>query len=121
MPLHLNLAAECLDKAYADPFVQSGIDVAGLKKFLKKNATGSSLGVADAKLGNIIKEKLGIPCIYRCSIGRRMLRSSHPIVLCWAPNFFALLLGLQQWRAGAGAEACAARSRAWSGEKLPHA
>ena len=38
---------------------------ADLKKFLKKNATGSSLGVADAKLGNIIKEKLGIPCIYR--------------------------------------------------------
>lgn len=39
--------------------------VADLKKFLKKNADGQTLGVADAKLGNIIKEKLGIPCIYR--------------------------------------------------------
>lgn len=54
-----------MSQTYADPFVQSGLDVAGLKKFLKKNATGSSLGVADAKLGSIIKEKLGIPCIYR--------------------------------------------------------
>ncbi len=38
---------------------------ADLKKFLKKNADGKTLGVADAKLGSIIKEKLGIPCIYR--------------------------------------------------------
>ncbi|BDA41914.1 Nucleolar protein 58 [Coccomyxa sp. Obi] len=35
-----------------------------LKKFLKKNADGNTLGVVDAKLGSIIKEKLGIPCIY---------------------------------------------------------
>ncbi|KAK9909240.1 hypothetical protein WJX75_009327 [Coccomyxa subellipsoidea] len=35
-----------------------------LKKFLKKNADGKTLGVADAKLGSLIKEKLGIPCIY---------------------------------------------------------
>ena len=39
--------------------------LADLKKFLKKNAAGDSLGVVDAKLGSIIKEKLGIPCIYR--------------------------------------------------------
>ena len=38
---------------------------ADLKKFLKKNADGNTLGVADSKLGSIIREKLGIPCIYR--------------------------------------------------------
>ena len=46
-----------------------GIDLhlpAGLKKFLKKNATGDTVAVADSKLGNIVKEKLGIPCIYKC-------------------------------------------------------
>ncbi len=53
------------------------LPLADLKKFLKKNATGSSLGVADAKLGSIIKEKLGIPCIYRCA------RSSFPDTLRW--------------------------------------
>ena len=40
----------------------------GLKKFLKKNAEGETLGVVDAKLGSIIKEKLGIPCIYSSGI-----------------------------------------------------
>jgi nucleolar protein 58 len=35
----------------------------GLKKFLKKNAVGQTLAVLDAKLGNIIKEKLDIPCV----------------------------------------------------------
>lgn len=35
----------------------------GLKKFLKKNAVGDTLAVLDAKLGNIIKEKLDIPCV----------------------------------------------------------
>ena len=39
--------------------------VPGLKKFLKKNATGDTVAVADSKLGNIVKEKLGIPCIYK--------------------------------------------------------
>lgn len=38
---------------------------AGLKKFLKKNAVGDTLALMDSKLGSIIKEKLGIPCIYR--------------------------------------------------------
>ena len=42
---------------------------AGLKKFLKKNATGDTLAVLDAKLGNIIKEKLEIPCIFRFVVG----------------------------------------------------
>jgi hypothetical protein len=37
--------------------------VTGLKKFLKKNAVGQTLAVLDAKLGNIIKEKLDIPCV----------------------------------------------------------
>ncbi|KAL3156979.1 Nucleolar protein 58 [Trebouxia sp. C0009 RCD-2024] len=36
----------------------------GLKKFLKKNAEGDTLAVLDSKLGNIIKEKLNIPCIF---------------------------------------------------------
>lgn len=34
-----------------------------LKRFLKKHADGDSLGVADAKLGAVIKEKLGIACV----------------------------------------------------------
>jgi hypothetical protein len=37
---------------------------AGLKKFLKKNATGETLAVLDAKLGSLIKDKLDIPCVY---------------------------------------------------------
>lgn len=41
----------------------------GLKKFLKKHADGETLALVDAKLGGIIKEKLGIPCIYRCVPG----------------------------------------------------
>lgn len=43
------------------------LNYADLKKFLKKNAEGNTVGVADAKLGSIIKEKLGIPCIFRCA------------------------------------------------------
>ena len=35
-----------------------------LKKFLKKHAEGDSLAVIDAKLGSLVKEKLGIPCIH---------------------------------------------------------
>ena len=38
---------------------------AGLKKFLKKNVDGETMAVADSKLGSIVKEKLGIPCIYK--------------------------------------------------------
>jgi hypothetical protein len=37
----------------------------GLKKFLKKHAEGDSLAVLDAKLGGLIKEKLGISCVAR--------------------------------------------------------
>lgn len=40
----------------------------GLKKFLKKNADKETLAVVDAKLGNVIKEKLGIPCIYSSGV-----------------------------------------------------
>ena len=39
---------------------------AGLKRFLKKNAGSESLAVVDSKLGNIIKEKLGIDVVYKC-------------------------------------------------------
>ncbi len=41
--------------------------IAGLKKFLKKNCEGETLAVVDSKLGSIIKEKLEIPCMYRCA------------------------------------------------------
>ena len=41
---------------------------AGLKKFLKKHAEGETLAVLDAKLGNVIKEKLGINCIYSSGV-----------------------------------------------------
>jgi nucleolar protein 58 len=37
----------------------------GLKKFLKKHAEGDTLAVLDAKLGSLIKEKLGISCVAR--------------------------------------------------------
>ncbi|XP_050384122.1 probable nucleolar protein 5-2 [Argentina anserina] len=35
-----------------------------LRKFLKKHCEGETLGVADSKLGNIIKEKLKIECVH---------------------------------------------------------
>lgn len=38
---------------------------AGLKKLLKKHAVGETLAVLDSKLGNIVKEKMGIECVYR--------------------------------------------------------
>lgn len=40
-----------------------------LKKFLKKNVVDEELAVIDKKLGGIVQEKLGIPCIYRCVLG----------------------------------------------------
>lgn len=40
----------------------------GLKKFLKKHAVGDTLAVLDAKLGNIVKDKLEINCIYSNAI-----------------------------------------------------
>lgn len=36
----------------------------GLRKFLRANCDGETLGVADSKLGNIIKEKLVCCCAY---------------------------------------------------------
>ena len=41
---------------------------AGLKKFLKKHAEGDTLAVLDAKLGSVIKEKLGINCLYSAGV-----------------------------------------------------
>jgi nucleolar protein 58 len=40
----------------------------GLRKFLKKHAEGETVAVVDAKLGNAIKEKLGIPCVYSAGV-----------------------------------------------------
>eukprot|EP00803_Ostreobium_quekettii_P009491 evm.model.scf_750.4 EVM.evm.TU.scf_750.4 scf_750:32786-37346(-) len=41
----------------------------GLKKFLKKKAgPDEQLLIVDTKLGNVIKEKLGIPCLYSQSV-----------------------------------------------------
>lgn len=46
----------------------------GLKKFLKKKVPeNEELAILDAKLGNVIKEKLGIPCIYRYFLINSML------------------------------------------------
>ncbi|GFH10856.1 MAR-binding protein, partial [Haematococcus lacustris] len=39
-----------------------------LKKFLKKNVIDEELAVIDKKLGGIVQEKLGIPCIYSNAI-----------------------------------------------------
>ena len=41
----------------------------GAKKFLKKQVVDKeTLAVADAKLGNLIKEKLGIPCVHSAAV-----------------------------------------------------
>ena len=49
---------------------------AGMKKFLKKNVVSKelkeTLAVSDAKLGNVIKEKLGIQCVWDDSITQLM-------------------------------------------------
>lgn len=39
-----------------------------LKKFLKKHAEGETLALADPKLGGLIKEKLGIACVYSSGV-----------------------------------------------------
>lgn len=49
---------------------------AGLKKFLKKHAEGDTLAVLDAKLGSVIKEKLGINCLYRWAACRLLSRAA---------------------------------------------
>lgn len=41
---------------------------AALKKFLKKNVVDEELAILDKKLGGIVQDKLGIPCIYRCGV-----------------------------------------------------
>ncbi|XP_015088239.1 probable nucleolar protein 5-2 [Solanum pennellii] len=40
----------------------------GLRKFLKAHCDGETLGVADSKLGNAIKEKLQIDCVHNNSV-----------------------------------------------------
>ncbi|KAK7404415.1 hypothetical protein VNO78_05299 [Psophocarpus tetragonolobus] len=40
----------------------------GLRKFLRAHCENETLGVADSKLGNIIKEKLKIDCIHNNSV-----------------------------------------------------
>ncbi|KAH1105852.1 hypothetical protein J1N35_009620 [Gossypium stocksii] len=40
----------------------------GLRKFLRAHCDGETLGVADSKLGNAIKEKLKIDCVHNTSI-----------------------------------------------------
>lgn len=40
------------------------LPLAGLKKFLKKHAAAENLAVIDPKLGNLIKDSLGLNCIY---------------------------------------------------------
>lgn len=39
-----------------------------LKKFLKKHCEGETLALADAKLGSLIKEKMGIACVYSSGV-----------------------------------------------------
>ena len=39
-----------------------------LKKFLKKHAEGETVALADAKLGGLIKDKLGIACVYSSGV-----------------------------------------------------
>ncbi|OVA15046.1 Nop domain [Macleaya cordata] len=40
----------------------------GLRKFLRTHCEGETLGVADSKLGNAIKEKLQIECVHNNSV-----------------------------------------------------
>mmetsp|Transcript_8493 Transcript_8493/g.11462 ORF Transcript_8493/g.11462 Transcript_8493/m.11462 type:complete len:514 (+) Transcript_8493:168-1709(+) len=56
---------EALESATA--LVDSKLDKK-LKKFLKKNCEDETLAVADSKLGSIIKEKLGIPCVHSAGV-----------------------------------------------------
>ncbi|CAN4096172.1 unnamed protein product [Withania somnifera] len=40
----------------------------GLRKFLKAHCNGETLGIADSKLGNAIKEKLQIDCVHNNTV-----------------------------------------------------
>lgn len=44
--------------------INEGAPTKGLRKFLKAHCNGETLGVADSKLGNAIKEKLKIDCVH---------------------------------------------------------
>ena len=62
-------------------------DPAGLKKVLKKHAVGETLAVLDSKLGNIVKEKMGIDCVYRSNTQLYIFsdqKEKTPVV--WAYN-----------------------------------
>ena len=69
-----------------------------LKKFLKKNAEGSDLAVADTKVGSIIKEKLGINCVHGAAVNELMrgIRSQIDALLPapGAEGMKAMTLGL---------------------------
>jgi len=53
--------------AAASALVDSKISK-GLKKLLKKHAVGETLAVLDSKLGSIVKEKMGIDCVYNSNV-----------------------------------------------------
>jgi len=53
--------------ASAASMVDSKLDKK-LKKFLKKNCEDETLAIADPKLGSIIKEKMGIPCVHSSGV-----------------------------------------------------
>mmetsp|Transcript_31391 Transcript_31391/g.68634 ORF Transcript_31391/g.68634 Transcript_31391/m.68634 type:complete len:519 (-) Transcript_31391:15-1571(-) len=57
--------AEALGAAAA--MVDSKLDKK-LKKFLKKHCEDETLAIADPKLGNLVKEKLGIPCVHSSGV-----------------------------------------------------
>ena len=63
----------------ATALVESKVDKA-LKKFLKKHVKAEDLAVSDSKLGNAIKEKLGIQCVNNDSAMEviRGLRAQFP-------------------------------------------
>jgi hypothetical protein len=62
-----------------------------LKKFLKKNAGEETIAVLDAKLGNLVKEKMDIPCVHSNAI------------LELARGVRSQLQGLIRWGLSAGA------------------
>ncbi|KAG5607902.1 hypothetical protein H5410_029394 [Solanum commersonii] len=58
----------------------------GLRKFLKAHCDGETLGVADSKLGNAIKEKLQIECVHNNVVMELMrgLRSQLTELIIWS-------------------------------------
>ena len=86
--------------AAASDFVESKLNKQ-LKKFLKKQVPngGVELGVADPKLGALIKEKLNIPCVAssfvnECLRGARSLAIDGDAPVADAHDVRAMQLGL---------------------------